>query len=212
MDPEDIQSSSELSFGEPGWPGSPCSKETGGCPRPARSAQNPRGQITKRLDCAPLGLGGWRGGRAPPRPPRLVQTWGSQGGQDPCSGATLRPCSAAFSGASDAPGTRAGGACLPEPGWRTALGKEPRLSQSGGATSGGRARGAHALYELCCECVRGGAPSPSRPGSPGLPGEPLHALVRWFATPILHMAPPCPPAHTRSHSLPHTLAEHFYNC
>lgn len=67
MDPKRTSSpSSELSFGEVGWPGSPCSKETGGCPRSARSAQNPRGQITKRLDCAPLGLGGWRGGCAAP--------------------------------------------------------------------------------------------------------------------------------------------------
>lgn len=42
----------------------------------------------------------------------------------------------------------------------------------------------------------------TRAGSPGLPGEPLHALARWVATPILHTAPPprppAPPVHTHA--------------
>ncbi|KAB0370777.1 hypothetical protein FD755_017186 [Muntiacus reevesi] len=71
-------------------------------------------------------------------------------------------------------------------------------------------------YELCCECVRGGAPALSRRGSPGLRGESLHALVRWSETPIFAhrstVPTPSPRAHTRSHSRRPTLAEHFYNC
>ena len=55
-------------------------------------------------------------------------------------------------GASDAPGTpRAGPAFRSRVGWgRAAPGKGPLLSQSGGATSGGRARGAHALNGIRC--------------------------------------------------------------
>lgn len=115
---------------------------------PLRAQRRTLRSITKRLDCVPLGLGGWRGGPASPRLPRFLQAWGRPRTR-PCTWAA-RPCTAACFGALDAPGTPAGGARLPEPGWRAALGKGPLLSQRGGATSGGRARGAHALNGIRC--------------------------------------------------------------
>lgn len=66
-------------------------------------------------------------------------------------------------------------------------------------------------YELCCECVRGRA----RAESPRVTRASRRAAPRpcpMVATPTLHTAPPCPPAHSRSHSRRHTLAEHFCNC
>lgn len=110
----------------------------------------------------------WGGGRgpAPPRPPRSVRTWGSPDGQWQHSAADPSPplpSTPAGSLATAPRGVLLGPRMLPEPrgrglpsgaglagGGRAALGKGPLLSQSGGATSGGRARGAHALNGIRC--------------------------------------------------------------
>lgn len=160
MDPKEKSgSSSELGFGEPEGPGFPCGKENWELPPPrARSAQSPRPNNRasrlcvsgiRRLDG--VGVGGLTCARA-------ASTVGPDLGNPRAGGTHSLPDRRA-------PGPRralrslgcsrnARGRGLPSgaglAGGAGGGGEGPLLSQSGGATSGGRARGAHALNGIRC--------------------------------------------------------------
>lgn len=161
---------SELSSGEPGAPALPAPRSPRceeGCELPpARARRRTRGGITsERLEGVRLGLGRGKGTCAAAAatvctnlgiPRRAVAA--QCGRSEPPTPSAPRRLSG-----HPAPRRAPGAWMLPEPrgrglpsgaglagGGRAALGKGPLLSQSGGATSGGRARGAHALNGIRC--------------------------------------------------------------